>query len=532
MAERQLLMEGILEDPSAGAEGCIMYPEVAYVRQPVYEDIEEGAKKKTGERVFFFEGKPAMLSESIDDKLSTIVENYDDLDLVEKTLPDGGKAKLPKNGTIFVEGPYQRSDVKNANKRVYPRKIWERLVGDKNSAAQKAVKERRMIGHLEHPKDGRTDGKEGALLNISLKLREDGVVWGKSELLDTPAGRILQEYTRKNVKWGVSSRGNGTVDADGKVNEDDFQLVTFDAVMNPSTPGAFPSAKKVNSSTTSESTDDSLEESEDVSAFLSEAEELRDVVVQELNESERLELARKLIAQLGEVNSLEKSKALTTEKGTDIRDWLTRKLNEAMQETEPDFDAALDEALSEDDDTHKDASGVIASLQERLADVLEEAEEERDNASSLSEQLEEVRQELEEERQLRSEAESSRDEAVKRAELAESLLAEQSAQDYTNGIEEAIDAAIEELPQLDKYRDVLEKADSIEEVHDLAERFIGDIAEDMRGRAASAASLPRPTLPSGMLVESEGDVATPSKGRNPSKGASLAGRVVSATAKK
>lgn len=520
-------MEGILDDPSAGAEGCVMHPEVAYVRQPVYEG-EGDARKKVGEKVFFFEGKPNMLVESLDDSVSTIVENYDDLELTERVLPNGQKTKLPKDGTIFVEGPYQRSDVENANKRVYPRKLWERLIGDTKSSVQQMVNERRMIGHLEHPKDGRTDGKEGALLNVSLKLREDGVVWGKSELLDTPAGLILQEYTRKNVKWGVSSRGNGTVGSDGKVNEADFQLVTFDAVMNPSTPGAFPSTKKVNSSTT-ESAGDTVVESEEAQAFIAEAEKSRDLVVSELNENERVELARKLVAQLGTVGSLEKSKALTMEKSTDIRDWLTTKLSEAMEPTEPDFDSILDEALSDDADTDPDNAGVVASLQERLSDALEEAETERERANSLETSLSEAQQELEEVRQLLTDTVAEKDEAESRAALAESLLADQSSRDYANSIEESVNSAIEELPQLEKYRDVLERAESPEEVQSIAGRLVEDIAEEMRGRAAAVStSFVLPTLPSGLVVESEKDVAKPSKGRNPSSGARLAGKAVAA----
>lgn len=195
-------------------------PEVAYVRQ--------------GNKVCFFTGGQE-LTESVVDGTDTVVESLDELELVER---DG--TKVVKDGKWVVEGPFQRSDVENANKRRYPRKIWERIFGDPQSRQQQTIRARGMIGHLEHPKDGRTDGKEGAIVVTEGTLRRDGVVWGKAEILDTPNGLILQEYTRKHVRWGVSSRGNGSVDSDGKVNENDYDLETFDAVMRPSTPGAYP----------------------------------------------------------------------------------------------------------------------------------------------------------------------------------------------------------------------------------------------------------------------------------------------------
>ena len=166
----------------------------------------------------------------------TIVESMDKLDLVEG---DNG-AKYVKDGVWIVEGPSQRSDTENRNKRKYKRKLWERIIGDPDSPQQKTIKSRGMVGHFEHPADGRMDGREGALIVVESKLRTDGVVWNKYELLDTPNGKILQEYTRKRVPWGVSSRGSGSIGSDGTVSESDFWLETWDAVMRPSTHGAYP----------------------------------------------------------------------------------------------------------------------------------------------------------------------------------------------------------------------------------------------------------------------------------------------------
>jgi len=56
-------------------------------------------------------------------------------------------------GPTVLEGVLQRSDVKNANGRIYPRSLWERTLAE-GSPVMKKVQERGMMGHLEHPKDG------------------------------------------------------------------------------------------------------------------------------------------------------------------------------------------------------------------------------------------------------------------------------------------------------------------------------------------------------------------------------------------
>lgn len=139
---------------------------------------------------------------------------------------------------LVLEGVFQRSDTPNLNKRVYPRKVWERLCGEKSPMMEK-VKARAMVGHLEHPKDGTTDLTAGAILVTEVRLQEDGTVWGKALVYNTPAGRLVQEYIDTGTKIGISSRGTGSVDSKGVVQED-YNCDTWDIVYNPSTPGAHP----------------------------------------------------------------------------------------------------------------------------------------------------------------------------------------------------------------------------------------------------------------------------------------------------
>lgn len=197
-----------------------------------------------GNKVFVAKGrdKATSLPESVQ-----IVESITDLEHVQTLVESAGK-QVPrtaiKDGKWVVEGVFQRSDTENINKRKYSRKLWERVLAE-SAPAQKSIGERRMIGHVEHPEDGRTDLKKSAILVTSNKLREDGVVWGTAEVLNTPDGLVLQALCEAGIPWGVSSRGRGRVDANGQVDESKYTLVTYDAVDSPSTPGARPPARKV-----------------------------------------------------------------------------------------------------------------------------------------------------------------------------------------------------------------------------------------------------------------------------------------------
>ena len=72
------------------------------------------------------------------------------------------------------------------------------------------------------------------------------------EILDTPSGKILQSLVESGVKLGISSRGVGSTKKQGDyfVVQDDFQLICWDYVSEPSTPGAFmlPEGRRIESS--------------------------------------------------------------------------------------------------------------------------------------------------------------------------------------------------------------------------------------------------------------------------------------------
>lgn len=144
-----------------------------------------------------------------------------------------------KTGPLKIRGIFQRADEANNNQRIYPQRVLESQVRSLNEA----IKERRLVGELDHPTYDMVKLSNASHLITGLRLEGKEVI-GEAEILPTPAGKVVEGLIRGGVKIGISSRGMGTL-SEGRngtktVNED-FRLVTFDIVADPSTRGAYPS---------------------------------------------------------------------------------------------------------------------------------------------------------------------------------------------------------------------------------------------------------------------------------------------------
>ena len=140
------------------------------------------------------------------------------------------------NGGMILSGVMQRADTVNGNGRVYPHNV---LVKEMKNY-QKLVKENRALGELDHPEDSVINLKNASHM-ITEVWWENKNVMGKAKVLDTPSGKILRSLVDSGVTLGISSRGMGSVtESNGQTTvEEDFQLICFDFVSEPSTPGAF-----------------------------------------------------------------------------------------------------------------------------------------------------------------------------------------------------------------------------------------------------------------------------------------------------
>jgi len=148
-------------------------------------------------------------------------------------LNEGGK-----KGPMRIRGVFQRADEENVNKRIYRKPLLESQI----ERLKPFVNERRLTGELDHPASETVRLANASHLITNLYMKGNEVI-GECELLNTPAGLTAQSLINDGVKLGISSRGMGTLseDSEGKryVN-DDFRLITFDLVADPSTRGAFP----------------------------------------------------------------------------------------------------------------------------------------------------------------------------------------------------------------------------------------------------------------------------------------------------
>lgn len=174
------------------------------------------------------------------------LEQYDVFDFkVEKVEQppllkeeNGRTVEVPQAPKILMKGILQKADTLNQNGRIYPKAVLEREVRN----YQKFIIENRAVGELDHP-----DSSVVNLKNVSHVVREaymggNGEVVGTIEVLSkTPSGAILAGLVESGIKLGISSRGVGSTRKQGEyyVVQDDFQLICWDMVSEPSTPGAF-----------------------------------------------------------------------------------------------------------------------------------------------------------------------------------------------------------------------------------------------------------------------------------------------------
>ena len=155
------------------------------------------------------------------------------------SLTESSGAAYGIPGGFVVQGVLQRAGAKNQNGRVYPKPILER---ECQRYQMEYIDQHRALGELDHP--------ESSVVNLNNVSHNVLKIWWKGDdlhgavqILDTPSGKILKELFRAGITLGISSRGLGSVKElrnEGTVEvQEDFELICWDFVSNPSTHGAF-----------------------------------------------------------------------------------------------------------------------------------------------------------------------------------------------------------------------------------------------------------------------------------------------------
>ena len=141
-------------------------------------------------------------------------------------------------GVYEVEGVMQRAVSKNQNGRTYSKQILER---ESLKYIEEFVKNGNAFGELDHPESPIVSLKNASHIVKELWWKGNDLM-GRVELLNTPSGNIVKEIIKAGHTIGISSRGTGSVQQtnEGALEvQDDFELVCWDFVSNPSTHGAF-----------------------------------------------------------------------------------------------------------------------------------------------------------------------------------------------------------------------------------------------------------------------------------------------------
>jgi len=140
----------------------------------------------------------------------------------------------------------QKYNTPNRNGRIYPERILKREAENYKKMINKGI----ALSELNHPESSLID-LDRVSHAITEVWWEGNVLMGKIKLLTSPGfhesgvcstkGDLAANYLRQGVTLGISSRGVGSLKKVGEQNEvqDDFELICFDLVSSPSTPGAY-----------------------------------------------------------------------------------------------------------------------------------------------------------------------------------------------------------------------------------------------------------------------------------------------------
>jgi hypothetical protein len=146
------------------------------------------------------------------------------------------------NAPFRIKAILQRANEKNQNGRVYPMPV---LMRESQKYMTEFVKQRRALGELDHPESRTVVNLSNVSHNIVEMHWQGNDLMGTVEVLSTPSGNIVKELMKGGIRLGMSSRGVGSVnpigvgEAAGVEVDEDFNLICFDIVSNPSTDGAF-----------------------------------------------------------------------------------------------------------------------------------------------------------------------------------------------------------------------------------------------------------------------------------------------------
>jgi hypothetical protein len=132
---------------------------------------------------------------------------------------------------IFITGPFMMAEKKNQNGRIYK---LDEMVKEVNRYTSDMIRTRRAIGEMNHPQSIEVNPVNACHLITELKQQGNYFV-GKSQVLNTPMGKLLQSLIKDSVQMGISTRGLGNIaESSDTKHVSNFHLICLDVVHQPS----------------------------------------------------------------------------------------------------------------------------------------------------------------------------------------------------------------------------------------------------------------------------------------------------------
>lgn len=364
------------------------------------------------------------------DKMNKIQE------LTESLMSELSLVESNTGNKVIARGEFGRVGVPTQNGRIYREELMAREI--KRLREDMDNRTSRMLGHIEHPSDGKTSLYHASHLITDLKIK-DGIVIGEAEILPTPAGEILKKLIEAKVKVGVSSRGYGSTapargSQEGEEVQDDFILKTFDFVSDPAMRSAIPEVHV---------------EDIDMRSVAKVLMEACPDIAEEIKGTESVD-----VLEESKKNKSTKSKEYDNIR-RDMSEEFERNLRDVLADMREEVVSEVREELEEDPEVGG-AKGVLAAIAEMVSayrgDVDQQAVKDAIRASELSV----------------SESNRERDEALEAAKRAAHLLyierkiskhpmAESIRKSFKNrnfddikDVEDALNTIISELPSADE----------------------------------------------------------------------------------
>lgn len=142
-----------------------------------------------------------------------------------------------KKRNMFIQGVFMEAEKLNKNNRIYPLEEMSREV---ERYINEMVGQGRAMGELNHPTNADVDLERAC--HMVTELKQDGKRYiGKSKVLSTPCGKIVESLIGDGVKVGMSTRSLGKLneESNGVNSVSDMRLVAVDCVADPSCTDAF-----------------------------------------------------------------------------------------------------------------------------------------------------------------------------------------------------------------------------------------------------------------------------------------------------